>query len=156
MLTTTIAIVCSIFLVVAVVFAGFIRAKRERYIRQIRALRRKRLDAEMALQDNKAELTLRRTRIETLRKELESLEVQRDRDRIERSKTETPARSALDILKDMGRLNDADIKRATDYLEKTKSESSVEEALVILGIVAPEDMNGAVRDAKAFATEDAP
>lgn len=150
MQTTTIAIACAVFLVIAIAFSAFVRSKREQYIRQIMQLRRRRLDAEMALQDGKAELTLRRTRVENLRKELESLQLKREREREERGRVETPGRTALEILQDMGRLDPADIQRARDYLEKTQSEGSVEEALVILGIVAPEDMNGAVRDARAF------
>ncbi len=143
----TIGVLCAVLLVFAVGFGGFTRSMRERYIRQIRGLRRERLDLEMRVQDLRAEVTLRRTRVETMRRQIEELEEKREAERRERADLRPPTRSALEILKDMGRLNDEGIAKAQAYLEKTRSEQSLEEALVILGIVSPQDMKGAERDA---------
>lgn len=147
----TIVAVCGAFFVLAVISGGGIRMKRQSLIRKIQTLRRKRLEAEMGLQDMKEQLVLRASRVKALRQELESLRYRQEELREERIAKEAPIRTALDILVDMGRIGPDELHRAKEYLEKTKSESSVEEALVILGIVTPEDMNGAVRDAKHMA-----
>lgn len=139
--------ILAVLLVLAAVFGGVVRAKRESYIRKIRGLQRERIALDGRLQDLRAETTLRRTRVETMRRELEALELKRQEEREERAAVHTPRRTAVDILKDMGALSDADVERARSYLEKTNSEQSLEEALVVLGIVSPENMNGAVRDA---------
>jgi len=140
-----------VLLLAAVIFGLVIRAKREQFIRQIRGLRRECFEAEMRVQDLKSEVSLRRARVDTLRKEVESLQIQKDKDRSERLAEETPPRSALDFLQDIGRLDAAGIAKAQAYLDKTLSEQPLEKALVVLGIVSPEDMNGAVRDAAAEA-----
>jgi len=142
-------LVCVVLLMFALVFGGIIRNVRAAYLQRIRALRRDAIVLENEVKDMRADLIIRQARITNLEKDVEALEMARERERAAAlaAADKAPSRTVVEALQYMGKVTSEDVLRARTYLESTKSNSSVEEALLILGIVTPEDVSMASKEA---------
>lgn len=145
-LTTVLA--CVVLLIFALVFGGIIRNVRSNYMRKIWSLRRERFNLENDVKDFKAEMLIRETRVSNLAKEIERLELAKEREREAAAAAagDAPSRTIAEALQYMGKISAEDVLRARTYLENTKSGSTLEEALMILGLVTPEDMQSAAEE----------
>lgn len=135
-----VVVACIGLLLFAIIFAGYVRSVRNRYIAQIRSLRRERMELTNEVQDIRAELQLRRGRVSNLEKEIERIKQQKAEEKAAAMDAKTPARTVVDALKYMGKVTDADLEKAQTYLERSKSDSTIEQALVILELVSAEDL----------------
>ncbi|BBD08853.1 hypothetical protein [Desulfovibrio ferrophilus] len=143
----TAVLACVVLLIFALVFGGIVRNVRTNYLRVIRSLRHQSFDLENGIKDLKADMLIREVRVSNLEKEIESLELAKERERAAAAAGDVPSRTIVEALQYMGKITAEDVLRARTYLENTKSGSTVEEALMILGLVRPEDMDSAAQEA---------
>lgn len=139
-------VACIALFLFAMIFAGYVRTVRNKYIGKIRKLRRERMELTNEVQDIRAEMKLRRGRVANLERELEGIRARKAAEQAAAMDTKAPARTVVDALKYMGKVTDADLEKAKSYLEKTKSESTIEQALVILELVSAADVSAAAAE----------
>lgn len=143
----SIPVVLAVLLFSAVLFAIYVRSVRQRYMREIMAMRNSNADLEVQVKDLKAQALLRKGRVESLEKSIEQLRKQCDELRGESSLGDTPLRSPAQILLGMGKITDDDMVQAQEYVDGPGRGMPLEKALVALGLATAEDMELAARDA---------